>query len=262
MMSITKQLCAATIFCTLASVTTNQPASAQQPESVRFQTADGLTIHGDLYRADASMDAPVILFFHQGGSAARPEYGPLVGRLLAEGYHGLAIDQRLGGSRLGGENRTVAALGAEEFGYCDAYPDLEAALSFVAERGFRGPRVLWGSSYSAALVIQLGVRSAADIAAVLAFSPASGEPMSGCEPMQFSPQINVPLLVLRPASEMELERVRSQWRTFEADGHETHVADPGVHGSSLLNAERVGASTEESWSVVLDFLRRALRSIR
>ena len=234
------------------------PAQHPSPEVVQFQTTDGVTIFGDLYRANAPLDAPVILFFHQGGSAGRPEYGPLVGRILAQGYHGLAIDQRLGGSMLGGENRTVAQLGSDQYNYCDAYPDLEAALAFIHERGFAGPRVLWGSSYSAALVVQLAARRPDDVAAVLAFSPASGDPMAGCEPMPYSGDVNAPLLVLRPSSEMDIERVRLQMESFRSDGHETYVANPGVHGSSLLNPQRVGAPTDQSWTVVLDFLRRSL----
>ena len=48
-------------------------------------------------------------------------------------------------------------------------------------------------------------------------------------------------------------------KEFEAHGIQTYVADPGVHGSSMLNAERVGASTEATWTAVLKFLDAALR---
>ena len=47
-------------------------------------------------------------------------------------------------------------------------------------------------------------------------------------------------------------------KEFERFGVQTYVADPGVHGSSMLNAERVGASTEATWQVVLDFLAATL----
>ncbi len=45
---------------------------------------------------------------------------------------------------------------------------------------------------------------------------------------------------------------------FAANEIETYVADPGAHGSSLLNVDRVGASTEDTWEVVFDFLRQSL----
>jgi hypothetical protein len=36
------------------------------------------------------------------------------------------------------------------------------------------------------------------------------------------------------------------------------VAYPGVHGSSMLVDDRVGAATDKTWSVVLGFLADAL----
>ena len=46
----------------------------------------------------------------------------------------------------------------------------------------------------------------------------------------------------------------AQLAEFEAQGHLTYVADPGVHGSSMLDPERVGADTEKTWRVVETFL--------
>ncbi len=231
--------------------------AAPAPDStVQFQTADGVTVWGDLYLADAPPSAPVILLFHQGGGDARGEYGPLVGRLLHSGFHAFAIDQRRGGSLLGGTNRTAAALEGRSFTYCDAYADLEAAFSYVGDLGLTGKRVVWGSSYSAALALKLAAEHGEEVAAVLAFSPASGEPMAGCEPASFVDRLSVPALALRPIDEMEIERVQAQLESFAASGLETYVADPGVHGSSMLNPARVGAPTSDVWTVVLEFVTR------
>ena len=150
--------------------------AAADSREVRFDAVDGVTVYGDLYRATGKGDdAPLILLFHQGGGDARGEYLPLVDRLLDAGYHALAIDQRRGGDRFGSVNRTASAFGDQDMSYCDAYPDLEAALRFASTSGFSGPRIVWGSSYSAALVIKLAAEHAEDIDAVLAFSPASGD---------------------------------------------------------------------------------------
>ena len=62
------------------------------------------------------------------------------------------------------------------------------------------------------------------------------------------------MLVLRPASEMELEHVSMQLELFGGLGHQTYVAEPGVHGSSMLNPDRVRGDVETTWQVVLDFL--------
>lgn len=226
---------------------------------VSFETSDGITVYGDLYRApNQSKSAPLILLFHQGGGDARGEYQPLVGRLLQTGYHALAIDQRLGGERFGQQNRIVAALEESFDDYCAAYPDLVAALRFADDEGFTGARVAWGSSYSATLVIKLAAEYGESLSAALAFSPAGGGPMANCQPEPFAKSVTIPLLALRPIGEMQVASVPLQLARFREMGHTTYVADPGVHGSSMLNAERVGATTDATWEVVLAFLARAL----
>ncbi len=226
---------------------------------ISFETDDGVTVYGEVYKAaDAPMSAPVILLFHQGASNSRAEYEPLVARLIEAGYHAVAIDQRRGGDRFGGVNRTLAGVGDAEYSYCDVYPDLEGTLKLAKEFGFTGKTAVWGSSYSAALVFKLGVDHPDEIDAVLAFSAASGEPMNGCEPEPYSGQITQPVLALRPIREMDVPYVPGQVKLFQEHGHQTYVADPGVHGSSMLNESRVGSSTAATWTVVLDFLEAKL----
>ena len=232
--------------------------STPDAEEIQFLTSDGVNVFGYLYRGDAEIGAPLILLFHQAGGDARGEYGTLIGPLLDAGYQALAIDQRVGGTRFGGVNQTLAAVGDTEYLYCDAYPDLEGALLYARKQGFTGKIAAWGSSYSAALVFQLAARQADQIDAVIAFSPGSGGPLADCAPRLYSGTLSLPVLALRPLSEMEVPTVPPQLDRFRDDGHEVYVADPGVHGSSMLNAERVGASTDETWRVVLTFLDASL----
>jgi sugar lactone lactonase YvrE/pimeloyl-ACP methyl ester carboxylesterase len=227
---------------------------AISPEELTFPAADGITLYGDLYRASKSKSDPLILLFHQGDGDARGEYGPLAPRLLERGYHVLAVDQRRGGTRLGGTNRTVAALEGKEYSYCDAYADLEAALQFALEKGFSGKKIAWGSSYSAALAIRLAAEHEDDVGGVLAFSPASGDPMAGCRAEEAAPRLKLPALILRPVGEMQQEETRKQLALFLKLGFEAYVADPGTHGSSMLSPDRVGGNTEQTWKVVLAFL--------
>lgn len=239
----------------LASIAMSPSAAA---EEIKFSTGDGITVYGDLYRADAKSTAPLILLFHQAGGDARGEYGPLVGRLRDAGYHALAIDQRLGGDRFGGLNRTMAGVNEDDFGYCDVYPELEGALRQARILGFSGKVVAWGSSYSAALVFQLAAKNPHEIDAVLAFSPASGGPLAECAPKLYSAKLSMPVLALRPRQEMDVPSVPPQMERFRSDGHSTYISDPGVHGSSMLNDDRVGASTDETWEFVLGFLAESL----
>jgi alpha-beta hydrolase superfamily lysophospholipase len=251
--ALARTVLGAVIVCFAGTGALAQEPIAPPEEQVTFEAADGVVIVGDLYMRHAK-DAPMILLFHQAGANAAAEYASIVPRLEERGYNVLAIDQRSGGSRLGGENRTVERLAKKDLHYCDAYPDLEAALQYVIDRGFTGPRLVWGSSYSAALVIHLGVDHKDDIAGVLAFSPAAGAPMGSCDPTDAIQKIEVPVLALRPASEMKNERTRKQFETFKKLGHRTYVSENGVHGSSMLNPKRVEGSIEKTWNAVFDFI--------
>ena len=106
-------------FCLalVASAGRSQEVPAES-KTVEIVAADGIIVYVDTYVGDPS--APTILLFHQAGSNARAEYAGLIPRLMDEGFNVLAPDQRRGGDRLGGENRTVAGLGEAEYSYCDA----------------------------------------------------------------------------------------------------------------------------------------------
>lgn len=229
---------------------------------VSFETSDGVRVFADFHDVAGDGSAPLILLFHQAGGDARGEYGPIVPRLVDAGFRVLAVDQRAGGDRFGGVNRTMAARGDDEAGYCDAYPDLTAALDWAIARGLDGPRFAWGSSYSAALAMKLGAERGRDLAGVLAFSPASGEPMRGCDPAEFAGDIRIPVLALRPPAEAQSERGRAQIAAFDSLGIRTYVAAHGTHGSSMLVADRVDGDVEPAWAAVLDFLRTTAAAAR
>ena len=220
---------------------------------VSFTASDGVRVYADTYIAHRRA-APFIILFHQGGGDARGEYGPIIPWLIDSGFNVMAVDQRLGGDRFGGTNRTQAGTGDQEYSYCEAYPDVEAALRYVKE-SFDAEPVVWGSSYSATLAMRLAAEHPGDVAAVLAFSPAGGEPMKGCEPGDYLDELSVPLLIFRPAKEMELPHVREQAEAFRRHGIEVFVPQFGVHGSSMLVPERVEGPVEEARARVLKFLR-------
>jgi pimeloyl-ACP methyl ester carboxylesterase len=219
---------------------------------LELRSADGSAVFGELH-GDVVNARALLLLFHQGGANAHAEYASIIPRLLRNGYAALAIDARAGGSALGGTNRTMAALGGEPH-YCEAYPDLVAALDHARSITGELPIVAWGSSYSGALVMRLASEHPDAIRAVLAFSPAGGEPMGDCPADRFAEAVTQPTFVLRPRSEHDLEGVREQNERFGRLGFRIHVADPGRHGSSMLNPVRVEGDTEPTWEAVLEFL--------
>lgn len=236
----------------------SESSSSYSKEEIEITTADSIKVFGDIFIVDES--APFILLFHQGGSNARAEYGnEIIPELLENGFNILSIDQRRGGQTYGSYNRTVGQFSINRFSYCDAYPDLEAAMNYlIKQRRLQNKLIVWGSSYSASLAIQLAAKNQDKVSGVLAFSPASGGPMAPCKPDEYFEQLTIPLLVLRPSGEMEIESVQQQFQLVESSGHQTYVADPGVHGSSMLVKSRVEAETEESWNSVLEFINSVI----
>ena len=225
----------------------------QAEKELNIFAQDGIQVFGEMYESQNSES--IILLFHQAGSNAKAEYGGhIIPRLVAEGYSVIAVDQRKGGSSLGGVNRTAQQVNESELSYCDAFPDLEATLAF-AKKNYKQKIVIWGSSYSAALVFQLAAKYPSDIQGVLAFSAASGGAMGDCTPNQFIKDVTVPAIAFRPAREASIESVGNQMAYFKSYGIDTYVSEEGVHGSSMLNPDRAGG-VEETWKPVLSFLEK------
>ncbi len=219
---------------------------------ISFYSADSVQIYGDLYEHDKA--STTLLLFHQGGSNARAEYKHIITRLTEKRYNVLAIDQRVGGQTYGGYNRTIALFNENDYNYCDVYLDLEAALKFIIDLGFTGPKIIWGSSYSASLAIKLANNYPDKINAILAFSPASGGPMQSCKPDDYFLTIKMPLLLLRPQQEMAIESVAQQFQLAIDSEHQTYIANPGTHGSSMLVDERIDGNSAPHWKIVFDFI--------
>jgi dienelactone hydrolase len=134
----------------------------------------------------------LILLFHQAGSN-RGEYATIGPALATLGFNALAIDQRSGGNAWGRTNETVKRLG-KSTGYDEALLDLEAALQWAESSGQTGSIIVWGSSYSAALVFLLAAEHRNEIKAILAFSP--GEYLRGSATVRkAAAQVSIPIFV-------------------------------------------------------------------
>lgn len=230
-------------------------AGAQEPIDVSWPTSDERTVHATWFGA-VGPPKGIIMALHQAGASGRGEYAPIIPRLAEAGWDVVAVDLREGGSRFGGVNRTAGSdgEGGESGDYCSAAPDILGGISYV--RGVRAdiPLVLMGSSYSGALALRAGAFHNNDVSAVVAFSPATGGPMAACRGEEATEGLLAPVLAFRPAQEMEDEASQAQFETFQRQGHQTYVADPGVHGASMLVEERVGGDVEATWEVLEEFL--------
>ncbi len=162
-----------THYCFYLAVLFLSPISvASSSGTVTFPAEDGLLITADIYAPYKNGEAPIVVLFHQAGWS-RGEYTEIAPKLNSLGYNCMAVDQRSGESVRGVENETALRAAKENraTGYIDALPDIKAALSYARRHYGKGQLIAWGSSYSAALVLQVAGDSPGLVDGVLAFSP-------------------------------------------------------------------------------------------
>ena len=218
-------------------------------EPVLIRASDGVIVHGLDYRA--ARPRGVVLLFHQAGSS-KAEYNEIAARLIDRGFNALAIDQRSGGN-LFGINETIQALGRST-DYAAARPDLDAALNWA--KGEQLPIILWGSSYSAGMALELAADHPGEIAGVMAFSPGEYRDKSNGVAAAAA-RLDLPIYV---TAEKTPEEARAAKALLAASPSRDKVyATPrkaGVHGSSTLIPARNPEGAEENWKSVDAFLDR------
>jgi len=159
------------LLAAAAGSTQTAPAPQAGPQLVSFPSGDGLEITAELYLAHDAK-SPFLVLCHQAGWS-RGEYRQIAPRLNALGFNCLALDQRSGEGVEGVPNETAARAAAAELGgnYIDALPDMLAGLRWARAEHARGPVLLWGSSYSAALALKVAGDHPELVDGVLAFAP-------------------------------------------------------------------------------------------
>ena len=221
------------------------------PQSIRLRAEDGVDVSALVY--EARQPKAVVLLFHQADSS-KAEYATIAPRLANAGFTALAIDQRSGGS-LYGPNETAGRL-AVEATYEQAKPDLVAALEWGRSQHL--PVILWGSSYSAALVFEVAAEQPSDVAAVVAFSP--GEYLSGVNDVSHAAaRVHAAIYVTSSASQNEVRAARAILAASPAKRKTQYVPQYGVHGASTLIAARNPKGASDNWAHVLLFLNSLSR---
>ena len=235
------------------AATATPVASASQANAatgaVTLKAADGVSVFGTLYVAPNPR--AVILLFHQAGSS-KGEYATIAPKLAVMGYTALAIDQRSGGD-LFGPNETATKFGREA-SYLDAKADLQAALDWATPQG--KPVILWGSSYSSALVFLVAAENPGKVAALLSFSPGEylGQPTLVKDA---AAKLSVPVFVTSAKDSGEIAAAGAIiGRVPGADKVHFVPAVAGVHGSSTLIDARNPRGAAENWTAMTGFLNR------
>jgi dienelactone hydrolase len=223
--------------------------SPAAPERVVLKASDGVTVHGLWYKAP--QPKALVLLFHQAGSS-KDEYATIAPRLVQAGYSALAIDQRSGDGMFG-TNETAAGLGRKA-DYLEARPDLQAALDWAQSRNL--PIILWGSSYSSALIFPLAAGDPQGIIALLSFSP--GEYFDDSQMIRTAAaKVKVPVFVASTNSKDEMSEADPIMAALpKTAGNVRYVPEHSVHGSSMLIAARNPEGADANWRAVLAFLDR------
>lgn len=229
------------------------PAAAKH-EEVAFESEDGLKVTADLYALEDE-SAPFIVLFHQAGWS-RGEYREIAPRLNEMGFACLAVDQRSGGKTAGVKNETAARAKEEELAteYLDAIPDMRAAVAYVRKEHAEGQVLVWGSSYSAALVLRLAGTEEGFADGVLAFAPGEYFTRAGKSETfvrEGAAKVQVPVFITSARKE------KPYWKgIFDAIPHDRASAflpeTEGNHGSRALWEEF--DDSEDYWDAVTKFL--------
>ncbi|MDH7444838.1 alpha/beta hydrolase [Aquimarina sp. 2201CG14-23] len=139
-------------------------------KTIDFPSKDGLVITADVY--DTKDSDQFIILFHQAGWS-RGEYLEIAPKLNSLGYNCMAVDQRSGGAVNGVKNKTkaLAQKQGKQTEFVDAFQDIEAAVDYVKKTYNPKKIIIWGSSYSSALVLKYAGDNPEAVQGVLSFAP-------------------------------------------------------------------------------------------
>lgn len=237
-------------LCALAP----SPAQAQKKKvkltkrkTVTFNSLDGLKISADLY-AGKNKQAPVMILCHQARSS-RGEYRKIAPILQRRGFTCLAIDQRSGKKwkRVKNETAKRAKKKKKPTGYLDAEQDIEAAILWVRTQGYSGKLVLWGSSYSASLVLLVASKRS-DVQAVLCFSPGEYFQPKDLIRTQVKRLKNTPVFIAAPLKEKP--QYLPIYKAIDGSCLPQFTADPKIlHGARTLVQ---GSYAKDLWKYGVD----------
>jgi dienelactone hydrolase len=223
-------------------------------KQVTFAAKDGQTVYADLYQPGKTHAKSVVLMYHQAGSNAG-EYETIAPQIDKLGTDCLAVDQRSGGNMFDRQNRTATTVKGSE-NYPDAYSDLEGAVTWAKAQGYK-TIIPWGSSYSAALTLEL-LSQHPELPAGLVFSP--GEYMDDKNIVKtWAAAVKVPVFFACTPDELKDGRRQIFNALNGGNPKGTLQALPGsVHGSSMCIADKCTVAAQNI-AAAAKFLKNNLR---
>ncbi|WP_298542967.1 alpha/beta fold hydrolase [uncultured Aquimarina sp.] len=219
-------------------------------KTINFPSKDGLMMTADVYETNDSNQ--FVLLFHQAGWS-RGEYLEIAPKLNSLGYSCIAMDQRSGGTVNGVENQTKAL--AEKEGkqteFTDAFQDIEAAVGYVKKTYNPEKIIIWGSSYSSALVLKYAGDNPDAVNAVLSFAP--GE-YFGKKNFITSSASNIKVPVFITSAKNEKKNWSGIYDAIPSGKKQFFLPETkGNHGSRALWDKF--SDSQDYWKAVKEFLK-------
>ncbi len=229
---------------------------AQTGKAITFITKDSVKVTADLYIEHPEI-APFIVFFHQAGWS-RGEYLEIAPKINKLGFNAMAVDQRSGEKINDVLNQTKkeAAKKGKATKYHHAIPDMQASIAYIKKTYPRAKLIIWGSSYSSALVLKLAGDSPKMIDGVLSFSPGEyfGRFGKGDDFISKSAKnIQCPVFITSAKNEVKM------WKPIfdviaSSKKHSFTPSKNGHHGSRALWESKEGY--REYWTALETFLKK------
>ena len=224
-------------------------------ETISFASDDQLEVSADLYIAHPDT-APLIVLFHQ-ARWSRGEYLEIAPKLNALGFNCIAVDQRSGNTVNNVDNLTAqrATAAGKPTDFKAALPDMMAAIAYAKTHHAKGKLILWGSSYSSALVLKIAGDHPQIADAALAFAPGEYFGQKGYIASSAS-NITMPVFITSAKSEKD-----NWWPIYQsipdnkqADNKRYFLPESaGNHGSRALWEQFEDSS--QYWTAVESFLK-------
>ena len=243
------------LFSMWAIIYPYQVSSAENT-SITFPSMDGLEITADTYIAHEEKSTPLIVLFHQTGWS-RGEYLEIAPKLNKLGFNCIAIDQRSGDSVNGIDNETVlrALQAGKQTRYIDTLPDIEASLRYAKSQYNDSKIIAWGSSYSAALVLQLAGSQPKLVDGVLSFAPGEYFAKQGKSKFWIKDSaihINIPVFI--SSARNEKNSWTAIYEVIKSDQKSSFLPkSKGNHGSRALWDQF--EDSDQYWKAVNEFLK-------
>lgn len=238
-------------FLALVNMINGQQKIAFEGKTIDFIASDGVKVTADLYMAHPN-DAPFIILYHQ-ARYSRGEYREIAPKLNELGFNCMAVDQRSGKEVNGVVNQThlEAKKMNKSTEYVDAIPDMEAAFSYVKEKINPGKIIIWGSSYSSALVFYLASEHRNDVNGILSFSPGEYFKIDGKGIVSYAAKVNCPVFIT--SSGKEHKQWKGIYNAVTTDKSSfLPTEEEGRHGSKALCADN--SNSQKYWKAVKVFL--------